>query len=71
MQLFGLPQTDATALALQGFEDALRIMYVNGQIDSCDPDCNNFAVEKYGMSLTDADIIYDQYINGPKGTRCF
>jgi len=71
MRSFNISQEDATALALQGFEDVLEILYNNGEITDCDPAMNDFAVEHYGMSLTEADVIYSQYWNGTKGVKCF
>ncbi len=69
---FGLTENDAKALALQGLDDVLEKEYTAaGTLATYNTQYNQFSITNYGMSIPDAEVIYEQYINGTKGTRCF
>jgi hypothetical protein len=61
----------ATALALQGMHDALQKIFTGKTLTSNNSEKNQFAINNYGMSISDSKVIFDQYVNGTKGTRCF
>lgn len=72
MNGFGLSQQDATALALQGLDNVLKKEYdINGNLSSYNQQYNDFALTNYGLSIPEAEAIFDQYLSGAKGTRCF
>lgn len=76
MEAYGLTEADATALALQGLDDVLEKEYVTGlggtmTLNSYNLKLNQFAIDNYQMSIPDAEVIFDQYYGGTKGTRCF
>lgn len=68
---YGISAADATALSLQGLDDALK-RYASGAVVVYQSFYNQFCIDHYGMSLQDARGIYQQYMDGPdKGTKCF
>lgn len=68
---FNLSHADAIALALQGMDDVLGKVFSGNTLTSYNAGKNQFAIDHYGMSIPDAEAIFDQYSNGTKGTRCF
>jgi len=70
-QFFNLSHTDATALALQGMDDIMGQVFTGNTLTSYNSEKNQFAINNYGISLLDAHAIFEQYLNGTKGTRCF
>lgn len=69
---FGLSDTDAKGLALQGLDDVLEKEYsATGTLSTYNTQYNTFAISNYGISITQAEDIFDQFLSGIKGTRCF
>ena len=69
---FNISANDAKALALQGLDDVLEKQYsAAGTLLTYKADYNQFAITNYSISLSDAEIVFDQYVAGTKGTRCF
>ena len=68
---FNLSRTDAVSLALQGMDDVLQKTFTGNTLTSYNAEKNQFAIDNYGVSIPDAQAIFDQYSNGTKGTHCF
>ncbi len=65
-EICGMPDADALALALRGFDDVLKDP-ATGQFK---PEMITKIQEMFGVNLNDAKILADQYYNGQKGTVC-
>lgn len=63
---FGIPSNDALALSLTGYDDLLN----NETNPSFTQDVRNWMNFKYGLNITLAEQITDQYLNKLKGTLC-
>ena len=69
---FSISATDAKALALQGLDDILQKEYnTAGNLSAYNTAYNQFALSNYGLSIPQTDAVYDQFIAGTKGTKCF
>jgi hypothetical protein len=69
---YGISELDAKALALSGLDDVLQKEYTAaGTLSQYNAAYNQFAITHYGISIPNADVIYNQYLNGIKGVKCF
>lgn len=69
---FGMTPSDAKALAIQGLDDVLKKEYTAaGTLASYNTDYNSFAILNYGVSIPASNTVFNQYLAGTKGVKCF
>lgn len=67
MEIYQMPQYDATAIAFQGLDDILK---TRGVSPTFKQNMVDWVFAHYNINLPDAEATVDQYFSGTKGTKC-